>query len=118
MSESRHAESSYQLPTKVKTAPRFERNQHAVAELVARMRMDEEQIEQGGGAKAIEAQKKKGRLVARERIAKLIDPGSEFFELGGYAAWGMYEEWGGAPCGGSRHGIRACAGTPGDAHRE
>ena len=69
--------------TKVKTdSSRFERNQKVVADLVAQVRTDEEQIRQGGGDKAIESQHKKGRLTARERIALLIDPGTEFFELG------------------------------------
>ena len=73
--------------TKVKTdSSRFERNQKVVADLVAQVRTDEEQIRQGGGDKAIESQHKKGRLTARERIALLIDPGTEFFELGLYVA--------------------------------
>ena len=38
----------------------------------------------------------KHRLTARERIARLIDPAHDFFELGLWAAWGMYREWGGA----------------------
>src|ERR1022692_4115101 len=97
MTDHTHAGSSAQLPTKVKpTSPRFEHNQHAVTELVGQIRTDEETIQQGGGEKAIDAQHKKGRLIARERIERVIDPGSEFFELGSYAAWGMYEEWGGA----------------------
>ena len=66
---------------------------------------EEEAIRQGGGAKAIESQHKKGRLTARERIAKLIDPHTEFFELGLYAAFGMYEEWGGAPAAGTVTGL-------------
>ncbi len=111
MTEPNHSGSPVQLETKVKaTTPRFERNQHAVAELVARMRMDQEQFEQGGGTKAIESQHKKGRLTARERIDLLIDPGSEFFELGGYAAWGMYEEWGGAPSAGVVTGLARVQG--------
>jgi acetyl-CoA carboxylase carboxyltransferase component len=98
MTEPKRDQSAGQSHTQVKnSSPRFERNQRAIADLVARMGMDEEQIEQGGGAKAIEVQHKKGRLTARERIAKLIDPGTQFFELGSYAAWKMYEEWGGAP---------------------
>ncbi len=106
MTEHKHAESSIQLTTKVKTtSARFEHNQHAITELVGQVRMDEETIEQGGGEKAIEAQHKKGRLTARERIAKLIDDSSEFFELGGYAAWGMYEEWGGAASAGVVTGL-------------
>jgi 3-methylcrotonyl-CoA carboxylase beta subunit len=106
MTEHKHAESSTHLTTKVKTAsPRFEHNQHAITELVGQVRMDEEIIEQGGGEKAVESQHKKGRLIARERIERLIDPGTEFFELGSYAAWGMYEEWGGAPSAGVVTGL-------------
>ena len=111
MSEHKHAGSSLQLESKIKsTSSRFERNQRAVAELVARMRMDEEQIQQGGGDKAIESQHKKGRLTARERIARLIDPGTELFELGSYAAWCMYEEWGGSPCAGVVTGLARVEG--------
>src|SRR5207253_2530670 len=64
---------------------------------------------QGGGPKAIEAQHAKGRLTARERIAKLIDPNTSLFELGIYAAYEMYEEWGGAPAAGAVTGLgRVC----------
>ena len=97
--------------TKVKTdSSRFERNQKVVADLVAQVRTDEEQIRQGGGDKATESQHKKGRLTARERIALLIDPGTEFFELGSYVAWGMYEEWGGAPSAGVVTGLARVQG--------
>src|SRR5271166_3300132 len=78
------------------TSARYERNMRYMAELVAHFRNEEEKIREGGGEKAIEAQHKKGRLTARQRIALLLDPGTEFFELGCFAAWGMYEEWGGA----------------------
>jgi len=97
--------------TKVKPdSPRFERNQKAMAELVAQVRNEEEIIQQGGGAKAIESQHKKGRLTARERIALLIDPGTEFFEIGSFVAWGMYEEWGGAPSAGVVTGVARVQG--------
>jgi len=106
MSEDNRAASSAHITTKVNpTAARFDRNQRAVADLVAQVRMDEEQIQQGGGAKAIDAQHAKGRMTARERIARLIDADTEFFELGSYAAWGMYEEWGGAPSAGVITGL-------------
>jgi len=71
---------------------------------------EEERIRQCGGAKAIEAQHKKARLTARERIAKLIDPKSQFFELGLYAAYEMYEEWGGAPAAGTITGLAQVSG--------
>jgi len=67
-------------------SPEFEKNARRIVDLLTRIKNEEEQIRQGGGAKAIESQHKKGRLTARERIAKLIDPGSQFFELGIYAA--------------------------------
>jgi acetyl-CoA carboxylase carboxyltransferase component len=90
-----------QLETRIDpTSPRFEKNMRAMAELVARVRNDEEKIREGGGARAIESQHKKGRLTARERIALLLDPGTQLFETGIYAAHGMYEEWGGAPAAG------------------
>jgi 3-methylcrotonyl-CoA carboxylase beta subunit len=68
---------------------------------------EETRIRQGGGAKAIARQHEKSRLTVRERIAKLIDPNSTFFELGLWAAWGMYKEWGGAPSAGVVTGIGA-----------
>jgi len=78
------------------TSARFEANMRFLADLVSAVRNEEEQIREGGGPKAIESQHKKGRRTARERIQMLVDPGS-FYELGIYAAYRMYEEWGGAP---------------------
>jgi len=75
-----------------------------LADIVAQVHNEEEKIREGGGAKAIESQHSKGRLTARERINLLSDPGS-FFELGSYAAFGMYEEWGGAPAAGVITGL-------------
>ena len=101
-----HSHSGSTFESKVKPdSQRFERNQRAVADLVAQTRNEEEIIRQGGGEKAIESQHKKGRLTARERIALLIDPGTEFFELGSFVAWRMYEEWGGAPSAGVVTGL-------------
>ena len=95
-----------QIETKVDpTSARFEKNMRAMAELVSQVRNEEEKIREGGGAKAIDAQHKKGRLTARERIALLLDKDTDFFELGLYAAWGMYEEWGGAPSAGVVTGL-------------
>ena len=94
------------LPSKIDaTSTRFEKNMRAMAELVAAVRNEEEQIRMGGGEKAIEAQHAKKRLTARERINLLIDRDTEFFELGLYAAYEMYEEWGGAPSAGVVTGL-------------
>jgi 3-methylcrotonyl-CoA carboxylase beta subunit len=93
------------LATKVDPSSlRFESNMRALADLVAQVRNEEEIIREGGGPKAIENQHSKGRLTARERSHLLADPGT-FFELGAYAAHGMYEEWGSAPCAGVVTGL-------------
>jgi 3-methylcrotonyl-CoA carboxylase beta subunit len=79
------------------TGKRYEANMRELAHKMTDIRNEEEVICGGGGAKAIESQHKKNRFTARERLEKLLDRGVEFFELGLYAANGMYEEWGGAP---------------------
>src|SRR5246500_3773367 len=81
-----------------------------MVELLTTIKNEEEKIRQGGGAKAIESQQKKNRLTARERIAGLIDPGTQLFELGIYAAYEMYEEWGGAPSAGTITGLGRVSG--------
>jgi 3-methylcrotonyl-CoA carboxylase beta subunit len=98
------------VETKVKrNSPDFEKNTRRMVDLVAEIKNQETVIHQGGGAKAIESQHKKNRLTARERIARLIDPHTSFFELGVYAAFEMYEEWGGAPAAGAVTGLgRIC----------
>jgi 3-methylcrotonyl-CoA carboxylase beta subunit len=91
-------------------SPEFEKNARRTIDLLTKIKNEEEQIFQGGGAKAIDAQHKKGRLTARERITRLIDPGSHLFELGTYAAFEMYEEWGGAPGAGTVTGLAKVCG--------
>src|SRR6202453_3241397 len=86
------------------TSPRFEANMRLLADMVSQVRNEEEKIREGGGPKAIENQHSKGRLTARERINLLLDPGT-FFEIGAFAAHGMYEEWGGAPAAGVITGL-------------
>jgi 3-methylcrotonyl-CoA carboxylase beta subunit len=93
------------LATKVDpTSARYEANMRFLADLMSQVRNESEKISEGGGAKSIENQHNKGRLTARERIELLVDPGT-FFELGIYAAHGMYEEWGGAPAAGVITGL-------------
>ncbi len=73
--------------------------------LVRKLNAVREQTELGGGKKAIEKQKAKGKLTARERIAKLIDEKSTFYELNTFTAHEIYEEWGGAPSAGTVYGV-------------
>ena len=93
-------------------AVRFGTNRAALMTLLGGMRAEEETIREGGGAKPAEAQRAKGRLTVRERLALLLDSASlqdnvtggygavsglNFLELGLWAAHGMYGEFGGAP---------------------
>jgi 3-methylcrotonyl-CoA carboxylase beta subunit len=64
-----------------------------------------EKIYEGGGKKAIEKQKEKNKLTARERIDYLIDKGSDFIEIGAFAGYEMYAEQGGCPAGGTVAGL-------------
>ena len=78
----------------------------AIAQFIA----DAARIEQGGGPSGVERQHRHGRLTARERIALLVDKGTEFMELGLFAAWNMYREYGGAPAAGVVTGIGSVQG--------
>ncbi|MGH9468313.1 MAG: carboxyl transferase domain-containing protein, partial [Terriglobales bacterium] len=74
------------------------------------LQQERELLEQGGGAEAIRRQHEKSRLTARERITRLLDEGSPWHEIGVFAAWGMYEEWGGAVAAGAVCGLGRISG--------
>jgi 3-methylcrotonyl-CoA carboxylase beta subunit len=78
--------------------------------LLEALRRDRAKIAEGGGAKAIARQHEKNRLTVRERIARLIDGDSSFFEFGRFAAWEMYGEWGPAPAASVICGVGVVAG--------
>ncbi len=94
-----------QIVSVLKPTAKSAANTTANKALLAELTGQETTIRQGGGAKAVEAQHAKGRLTARERIALLLDPGTDLFELSLWAAFGMYEEYGGAPSAGVVAGI-------------
>ena len=79
-------------------------------QLTQQVEREREQLKQGGGKGAAARQHEKNRLTVRERLGKLLDPGSALHEIGLYAAWGMYEEWGGAPAAGVVCGLGRIAG--------
>ncbi len=84
-------------------------NRDALLALLVQLRAEEDRIRQGGGPKAVEAQHNKGRLTVRERLKLLLDQDTELFELGLWAAHGMYSEYGGAPAAGVVTGLgRVC----------
>jgi acetyl-CoA carboxylase carboxyltransferase component len=126
-------------------APRTRENHEALMVLMSALKVEEDGIRLGGGKKAAEAQRAKGRLTVRERLGLLLDPeplqtgvpdgrslpvgvetqisearpgapapgpvtGSNFLELGLWAAHGMYQEYGGAPGAGVVTGLGRVSG--------
>ncbi len=73
---------------------------------------EEEILREGGGKVGQERQRKMGRLPARERIAHLLDREAEFFEIGLWAAYKMYDQWGSVPAAGAVVGIGNVAAVP------
>ncbi len=84
---------------------KFTANQQYMSELVSEIESQKAELVLGGGKKRIERQHSKGRLTARERIDFLLDDDTWFTELGIFAAWDMYTEYGGAPAAGTVTGI-------------
>ncbi len=68
----------------------FAANARAMEELVADLKANTARVAEGGGARYADRHKERGKLLARERIERLVDPGAPFLELGGFAAWEMY----------------------------
>jgi acetyl-CoA carboxylase carboxyltransferase component len=77
-------------------------------ELVAELRVRTAQVAAGGGEKAVERHRSRGKLTARERVDRLLDPDSAFLELNALAAWGLYD--GDAPSAGIVTGIGTIEG--------
>ena len=69
-------------------------------------------LREGGGKAGHERQRKMGRLPARERIGLLLDKDAQFFEIGLWAAYKMYEQWGNIAAAGAVAGIGNVAGIP------
>lgn len=93
------------IGTEIKQDDNFKRNVEFHVKALKHLREVEKQVMLGGGTDAIAKHKKKGKLTARERIELLIDPKSKFLEIGLLTAYGMYEEYGGAPSSGTIFGI-------------
>ncbi|MEP2447506.1 MAG: acyl-CoA carboxylase subunit beta [Balneola sp.] len=74
-------------------------------ELLDNLRAQEHEIMLGGGQKRIDKEHAKGKLTARERIEKLLDEDSDFYELGLWAGYEMYDDVGGCPGGGVVTGV-------------
>src|ERR671919_3173863 len=86
----------------------FERRRARMDGLVAELRERTAAVARGGGEKAVERHRSRGKLIARERIDRLVDPGTAFLELNALAAWDLYD--GEAPSAGIVTGIGVVEG--------
>src|SRR5436190_22533949 len=83
-----------------------------VRERCAAVAREENILREGGGKAGQDRQHKMGRLLARERISRLLDPDTRFFEIELWAAYKMYQQWGSVPAAGTVTGIGEIAGVP------
>src|SRR3982751_1382625 len=81
-------------------------------ERCAAISREENKLREGGGKAGQDRQHKMGRLLARERISQLLDKGAPFFEIGLWAAYKMYQQWGNIPAAGAVAGIGNVCGIP------
>ena len=88
----------------------FNKNEDALKMAWSGVRQKLEKILLGGGEAAIKKQHEKNKLTARERIQQLCDKDKPFVEIGAFAGYGMYEEYGGCPAGGTVSGIGYISG--------
>ncbi|MBI1781263.1 MAG: acyl-CoA carboxylase subunit beta [Sphingobacteriales bacterium] len=88
----------------------FNRNEDTLKLSLSEMRSRLEKIYEGGGKKAVDRQKEKNKLTPRERIEYLTDDGKPFIEIGAFAGYEMYAEYGGCPAGGTVAGVGYVSG--------
>ena len=96
------------LTSEVARDETFDRRRARMEELVAQLRERTALVAQGGGETSVERHRSRGKLTARERIDRLVDPGTAFLELNALAAWELYD--GDAPSAGVVTGIGVVEG--------
>src|SRR5215208_3788269 len=79
------------LQSNVERTDEFARRRGRTEQLVEELRERTAEVARGGGERAVERHRSRGKLLARERIDRLIDPGGAFLELGALAAWDVYD---------------------------
>lgn len=93
------------IGSEIKKDEAFKRNEEHHKKALKELEAKSALVKLGGGQDAIAKHRKKGKLTARDRIELLIDPQTRFLEIGLFTAYGMYEEYGGAPSSGTIFGI-------------
>jgi len=86
------------------------KNEDSMKLLLSKVNRRLDKIKLGGGEKKIAKQHAKGKMTARERVDYLIDDDSDFLEIGAFAGYGMYKDYGGCPGGGVVTGIGYVSG--------
>ena len=99
------------IGTEIKETPGFLKREDFQKNILRKLNAVKKQVKLGGGEKAIQRHKAKGKLTARERIDLLLDDPKEFVELSTFAAHDMYQEFGGAPSAGTVYGIGKINGS-------
>jgi len=90
---------------KVEHTPSFLQSEDVNKNLLRKLIAGKDEIKKGGGKAQASRQKERGKMLARERVDNLIDPDTRFLEVGTMAAFGLYDEYGGAPSAGIITGI-------------
>ena len=96
------------LTSEVSRDETFERRRASMEQLVSELRERTALVAAGGGEKAVERHRSRGKLTARERVDRLVDPGTAFLELNALAAWDLYD--GDAPSAGIVTGVGVVEG--------
>src|SRR5436305_14533367 len=96
------------LTSQAEHSEEFSRRYERMAALVAELQERTAAIARGGGEKSVERHRSRGKLTARERIDRLLDPDTAFLELSALAAWELYDDQ--APAAGIVTGIGVIEG--------
>src|SRR3954471_5411270 len=80
------------LESRVERTDDFARRQARMEQLVEELRRRSAGVAAGGGERAVDRHHSRGKLLARERVDRLVDPGTAFLELNALAAWGIYDD--------------------------
>jgi acetyl-CoA carboxylase carboxyltransferase component len=96
------------LTSRLERSDEFARRHERMASLVAELRERTMEAARGGGEQSVERHRSRGKLTARERVDRLVDPDTAFLELNALAAWGLYD--GQAPSAGIVTGIGVVEG--------
>ena len=93
------------IGNKIKENETYLKREDYSKNLLRKLKAEKKKVFLGGGEKALEKHKAKGKMTARERINTLLDDPKNFYELNSFAAYDMYKEYGGAPSAGTVYGI-------------